>query len=254
MTDKQEQNGGELGPEARVSVAFARLGVTLDDDNGMDTDTYVAALNGIADRLDAAGSDAALNGAALATVAGKVRDLGYDIPEGRDLGEVVSAVLQGMSDAATQAEEQLAAAKRQLAAQKGQVTKAKAAQAVAEAAVPGSPREVGRHTSQFTGRDLLSAIHDADEVVLAFSDGTAEIVDLKPRTIEPDAFELLGSDGVRLRVPELRVHGPRPGDAPFRLAGYGLLLDGEQVAWADRGGVLLIGPGTQHELKDDVVF
>lgn len=104
-----------------------------------------------------------------------------------------------------------------------------------------------------SGEALQRAIAAADTVELVFSDGARELAGVPAQLIEGDAWHL-AANGVRMRVPSLVVHGPAHGEAPYRLAGYGLLLDGEQVAWAARIDVLQIQASSRHELKDDVVF
>lgn len=55
-------------------------------------------------------------------------------------------------------------------------------------------------------------------------------------------------------MPSLLVEGPGPGDRPYEIAGYGLMLDGDQVAWRDRPDVLRVGPGQRIDLTGDVIF
>lgn len=259
MSGNQEQYDKGDGPDAQVAAALARLGITLDTENGAATDQYLQGLNAAADRIKKLEDDQELISAMLAEV-------DYPVDADADMLAHVNAALTALDvannapkagangDAAKDA--RIEELEKELAAQKAKTSKAKKAASVAEAAAPATPRDVGPLKKQKSGRDLLEAIGDADQVELVFSDGQAELVDLKPRTISADGFELLGNDRVRLKVDELRVHGPRPGEAgaPYGLRGYGLLLDGKQVAWAGRPEQLSIGAGTQLELKDDVVF
>lgn len=103
------------------------------------------------------------------------------------------------------------------------------------------------------GEDLLTLIGAAETVELVFSDGKREITALAPQLIEGDAW-YQAANGVRLRVPSLAVNGPGRDDAALKVAGYGLVLDGELTAYSPRMDVLTILPGSQHELKDDVIF
>jgi hypothetical protein len=145
-----------------------------------------------------------------------------------------------------------AALKRQLAAQKGQTTRARSA--AAEIAKPAKPRALGPVEDQAAPALLLSAILAAEVVEIAFSDGETELPELAPQQITGSmAWDLRGGR-LCLQVPSLLVHGPRPGDAAIALLGYALLLDGEQVAWFERGEQLTLGAGAKYELRDDVSF
>lgn len=103
------------------------------------------------------------------------------------------------------------------------------------------------------GEDLLTLIGAADTVELVFSDGKREVTALAPQLIEGEAW-YQAANGVRLRVPSLLIHGPGRDDQALKVAGYGLVLDGELTAYSPRIDVLTILPGSQHELKDDVIF
>lgn len=103
------------------------------------------------------------------------------------------------------------------------------------------------------GEDLLTLIGAAETVELVFSDGKREITALAPQLIEGDAW-YQAANGVRLRVPSLLINGPGRDDSALHVAGYGLVLDGELTAYSPRMDVLTILPGSQHDLKDDVIF
>ena len=144
---------------------------------------------------------------------------------------------------------------RQLAAQKGQTTKARNQVAVLEAEAPAKPRKFSAlDIKGDVARELVKLIDDADEIELAFvgPDGV-EVSGVAPRRLSEGAF-LVAANGLRLRVPSLKVHGPAIGGKPYELAGYALLLDGELAALTRRGDVLRIGAGSTFELKDDVSF
>lgn len=106
---------------------------------------------------------------------------------------------------------------------------------------------------QLSPDDLLALIGGAEIVELVFSNGTREIAGIDPMVISGDAWGI-GIAGLQLRVPELIVDGPAGRKAPYLLAGYGLLLDGELVAYRARGDVLAIAPGARMNLAPDVVF
>lgn len=101
--------------------------------------------------------------------------------------------------------------------------------------------------------DLLELINAAEKVEVAFSDGERELSGILPVLISGDAWKQQ-MNGLKLTVPSMTIHGPGRNDAPLKLSGYGLLLDGDLVAYQARGDVLLLSPGGQYDLKDDVIF
>lgn len=98
--------------------------------------------------------------------------------------------------------------------------------------------------------DLQELIGMADVAELVFSDGKRELA-IVPRVISGKAW-IMTAAGLALRVPEFPVTGPATG--PVSIAGYGLFLDGEQVAWAARGEPMEVPPGRRMDLRNDVVF
>lgn len=103
-----------------------------------------------------------------------------------------------------------------------------------------------------TGAELLELIKDADEVEIAFSDGTQEIAGIAP--ILPGDDLTIAGGRLKLNTPDITVHGPAYGAGTATLRGYGLILDGKLVAYADRGGDLQIVPNTTYQLAGDVIF
>lgn len=116
--------------------------------------------------------------------------------------------------------------------------------------VAAKVRKVGPVKDQPSGQDLAELIGMADTVELAFSDGKKELA-IEPRMISGKAW-VMTAVGLQLRLPEFPVTGPATG--PVSLAGYGLFLDGQQVAWASRGDALEVPPGRRMDLRSDVVF
>lgn len=98
--------------------------------------------------------------------------------------------------------------------------------------------------------DLQELIGMADTVELVFSDGKRELA-IEPRLISGKAWSMTAV-GLALRLPEFPVVGPALG--PVSIAGYGLFLNGEQVAWASRGEPMEVPPGRRMDLRNDVVF
>lgn len=142
-------------------------------------------------------------------------------------------------------------AKASKAVEKGKAD-LKAARAKA-APKPAKLREIGPVADQPRGDDLLTLIGAADTVELVFSDGKREIGKLPPQLIEGDAWAQ-AANGVRLRGVSLPVYGPAHDQPAIRLAGYGLLLDGELTAYAPRIEVLELKASQHADLKDDVIF
>lgn len=101
--------------------------------------------------------------------------------------------------------------------------------------------------------ELLVLLGDAERVEIVFSDGKTEIDGLPAQEISGNAWKA-GVAGLQLTLPELIVHGPGMGQSGHSLAGYGLLIDGDLVAYADRGGALPIAPGATVNLAQDIVF
>lgn len=151
----------------------------------------------------------------------------------------------------TEQHEQLKAANRRLASQRGATTKAKAK--IVEMEEAGKPRALGELAEAFGVDDLLTAIDGAEEIVLAFSDGTSELKGIKPRKVSAEAFRFTRG---RLHFIEgpLEVTGPGGEGAVTTLAGVALLIDGEQVAWSPLSQALPIGAGQTMNLAGSVIF
>lgn len=154
--------------------------------------------------------------------------------------------------------EDLKAANRRLASQRGATTKAKAK--IVEMEEAGKPRALGPMAAvfddpaeAFTVDDLLTAIDGAEEIVLAFSDGTSELKGIKPRKVSAEAFRFTRG---RLHFIEgpLEVTGPGGEDTVTTLAGVALLVDGEQVAWSPMSQAVRIGAGQTMNLAGSVIF
>lgn len=170
------------------------------------------------------------------------------------LGELVIA----MDGNIRTAEEQIRALKRQLSSQRGATTKAR--NRIEEMEEAAKPRALGPMAAvfddpaeAFTVDDLMTGIDGADEVVLAFSDGKAELSGIKPREVPADAFRL--TRGRLLFIDEpLEVTGPGDPDTVTQLVGVALLLDGEQAAWCALPMPINIGSGQTINLAGSVIF
>lgn len=215
-------------------------------------------------------ADAQANADGLAAIAGGLAAAGL-APEGdhsiADTALAVFAQVAGLKQAleeavagasdlagelATSAETitELTAERDALAAAVEKVKKAPRAKAV----VVAGPRKVGPLKGEplATG-DLLELIQSAEAVELVFSDGARELVDVPAQRIEGAAWAVTVT-GLALQLPELLVYGPAMGRPPHSLDGYGLLLDGELVAYRSRGEVLSIPAGMKMNLAQDVIF
>lgn len=111
-------------------------------------------------------------------------------------------------------------------------------------------RKVGPVKDKIEPRELLELIGVAGVVELAFSDGKKELT-IPARQISGKAW-IMTAVGLKLQLPEFIVEGPDGGAQS--LAGYGLFLDGEQVAWAARPDVMEMVPRRKSDLRHDVVF
>lgn len=163
--------------------------------------------------------------------------------------EAAQADLAAMAAERDGAAAELAAANKAVAKGKTDLAKARAK----AAPKPAKLRAIGPVADQPRGEDLLTLIGAADTVELVFSDGKRELGSLPPQLIEGDAWAM-AANGIRLRGVSLPVHGPAHGQPPIKLAGYGLVLDGELTAYAARIDVFALQPNAQADLKDDVIF
>ncbi|PNU05815.1 hypothetical protein [Novosphingobium guangzhouense] len=257
MSDKQEQDGSAESAEAAMKAAFARLGIVLDEENGGDAEMQVAALNGVADRLDAITAE---RDAAHA----KLLDL-----------DVITAELETVKAGAAETDRDLAShvvqlrdaniellsLRRQVAAQKGQATRAKAEQAetaekLAEAVARSGQTEprvlpgARPVLSRIDRPTVMALVADADKVEIVPVADDREEIGLGVLVVSGgvDAF-VLGRSGIGLSVDRWEVTGPG------KVTGWALYLDGELAAYRDRsGGQLTIGNHQTFNLASDVLF
>ena len=160
----------------------------------------------------------------------------------------VSAALKAIDQAA----EESTSLKLQLRSQKGATTRVK--NEIEEMQQRSRPRAIGTMKDALSPRELGDLILESDTVELAFSDGHSEIAGLAPVSVPSDAFTMkrgrlsLDTDSLKIRMNSIDGSA-RP------LVGYGLLIEGEQIAWAERlGGQLMLTPGVTYEIGEDVVF
>lgn len=175
---------------------------------------------------------------------------GIDLAQGESFAAVILDFINGQALLLNEAQEQLTSLKADAA-------KAKRAPAAKASAAPKvrkiKPITLKDGDMPLTPAELKALIDDAEAVEVAFSDGKQEIAGLPAQDISGDAWHV-GVAGLQLRLPELIVHGPGVGQPGYSLAGYGLIIDGDLVAYSDRGGVLTIAPGATVNLASDVVF
>jgi hypothetical protein len=118
----------------------------------------------------------------------------------------------------------------------------------------GPPKvKAGEDDPLVTADVLLELIGAADTVEIAFSDGRSEIAGLSALEISGDAWKKTVA-GLMLVGVDVLVHGPGHAQASYPLHGYGLLINGKQVAYSARPEVLNIGAGQQVNLSGDIVF
>lgn len=96
---------------------------------------------------------------------------------------------------------------------------------------------------------LLEMIREADKVEVAFSDGARELAGIPALVVTGDAWAITAA-GLKLTIDPIPVTGF---DKPYELRGYGLVLDGKQVAWRDTEPRRIL-PGSQWNLAGDIVF
>lgn len=182
--------------------------------------------------------------------------LGIDVTSLADADP--AAILASLSAAADRYEalttenyKLLADNERLAAAAKKASTTAKAEKRAAPKLRKVAPLKLKDGVSALTSAELHELIRDADEVEVVFSDGKSEIAGLDAIVVSGDAWRH-GPFGLKLDLPELTVTGPAR-DA-YEVDGYGLLIDGDLVAYHKRMDTLRIGANARVSLKDDVIF
>lgn len=138
-------------------------------------------------------------------------------------------------------------------AEKAEGGEKKAKASLTKATTPPKPRKFGAiaEDKAITGDDLRTAINDADEVQIAFSDGTREVLGIPPINVAGDAW---GDHQFGTVLKEAAtIEGPREGSS-VTIDGYALLLDGKQVAYSRRSTPLQVAPGQRVSLANDIIF
>jgi hypothetical protein len=248
-----------------INEALAKAGFVIGDETDGEASTVVLAVSAKVDLALAALTTVTDSMAHLDVVLG---DCGLQI-EGQEPAVTIASLIRehkaltsSLADAQTEAQRAQDAAKnaadalaKRPKAVKGVMPKTlrpcglmslKAANA-ALSAETGDPRSLNAHA-------LLEHIAVAETVELAFSDGAHEIDDVPPMLISGDAWKI-ANDRLFLTGVDVPMYGASRDMSPFTLAGYGLFLDGELVAYSERiNGPLVIAPGSTHSLNGDVVF
>lgn len=151
---------------------------------------------------------------------------------------------------------------RSLKAQKGQTTKVRNALENAQELVreaDAGPREVApielpKGRKPYSARRLLELIDAAEKVEVVASDGKQEVMAVKPLEVTGTKPWRVTAVGLQLELPVWLVHGPKAGDPPYQLAGWGLFIDGKLRAYRARPRTLQMGGGQQYNLGGDVIF
>lgn len=176
---------------------------------------------------------------------------GAALPEHDRIAELETArdALQGVIDQLATEVATLTAERDALQAKLDKADKAAKAKA---APAPKKPRKVGSMKDVLYSdlNELRALIADAGTVELVFSNGKTEIAGLPPLTISGEAWAFT-VPGLALRVPNLTITGPANG---AEIAGYGLFIEGEQVAWSPRGDVMRVPAGQTSDISNDVIF
>lgn len=163
--------------------------------------------------------------------------------------EIEGALDQATSKVGEQ-ETEIAALTAERDALAAKVAKADAEPKVRKGKAGAKARKCGPLEDQPAPQELHELIGMAETVELVFSDGEKELP-FERRMIDGPAWGMTAV-GLALRLPEFVVVGPATG--PVDLHGYGLFLDGSQVAYAPRMDVLAVQPGRRMDLRGDVVF
>lgn len=139
---------------------------------------------------------------------------------------------------------------------------AKAAKAsIARADKSPKPRKIGPmgddNADSLAGEKLQAAIDEAhangEPLEIVFSDGKQEITGIPPVIVTGNVWR----DHPRgmMLTQAVPVRGPtEPTGVPYAVAGYGLLIDGKQVAYTPRSEPIHVAPGQDIELRDDIWF
>lgn len=198
--------------------------------------------------IDAAHPDTA----AIASLAGGLAERGL-APDG-DYPIIATTLglidtLQSRSD---RLDEELKAAREELEAAKADAEKAATAPKTARGKASG--RKCGPLKGEpLAGAELLELIGAAETVEVLFSNGKTEVAGIAPLTVSGNAWKLTAA-GMQLDLPELMVSGPDRSGSPAELKGYGLMLDGTLVAYRERFEPLVLIPGSNINLAQDVLF
>lgn len=172
-------------------------------------------------------------------------DLGYPLPaEGEATNHavgVISALKADNADLTKKVEAAKAKAKAVPSEKKGRKI------GPMKDAIEGRDDENGRTSAEGV---LLEQIRDAETVEVAFSDGKNELAGAPAVVVSGEGAWAITAAGLKLTIDPLMVYGAA---APFEIRGYGLILDGKQVAWRETEAKRVL-PGANWNLSGDVVF
>lgn len=171
--------------------------------------------------------------------------------------------LQQRKDAEAEFGEVLEDLKRERDQANDRATQASAAASTAKASLskalkPAKPRKLGAVDALDDDRkeataQLQDLIDDADEVQIAFSDGTREIAAIAPVDVDGPAWNADHPNGLLLKLP-IDIEGPRESASSVTIDGYALILDGKQVAYSRRSAPLQVAPGQRVKIENDIIF
>lgn len=153
---------------------------------------------------------------------------------------------------AAEAERDAATAKADKAAKAATVAKFK----VAPTEASTKQRKLGPVDNGLSGEALAEALWQADaddkRVEIVVSDGTHTVTGIPPIVISGDVWRQHPL-GRMLREP-IKIEGPHTGGTPFVIHGFGLLIDGKQVAYCERPDVVQVAAGQTVNFADDIYF
>jgi hypothetical protein len=211
--------------------------MTMDTDTGQSAqDEFQAAREDVEGRLQ--------NGMA---------ELGYPAnagPEDADTVDKALFAIGGLQTTLEKTEQQRDAAIAR--AEKAEKATKRAKAKISQGETPAKPRKLGPVTRGEDAPPLLDAIHAAETVEIAFSDGKAEVPGLAPIRVEGNAWREHSLHGLMLDE-AVTLTGPATGSSVM-VKGYALLIDGQPAAYTERTDPLAIAPGRRVELRDDIYF
>jgi hypothetical protein len=208
--------------------------------------------------LDAATESAGADRLIVIELTDGMVTLGYPAeggPEDQTIAGKALLIIAGLQADRVDLKDQISRLETELAdaiarAEKAETGEKKAKATLTKASAPAKRRKLGA-IDDVDGDKIRAAIAGADEVQVAFSDGTREVLGLSPVIVAGDAWKD-HPNGLMLNEP-VEIEGPGEGTS-VTIDGYALMIDGKQVAYSRRSTPLQIAPGQHMKISDDIIF